>query len=54
MKKLYPGEVSSVRMLGVDRELDWAMTDGELEIAPPAEKPCEDAFVFKITRKSPF
>lgn len=54
MKKLYPGEIESITMLGVERELEWSMTDDGLEIEPPAEKPCEDAFVFKIRRKNPF
>ena len=54
MKKLYPREIDSVVMLGVDRELVWALTDNGLEIEPPADRPCEGAFVFKITRKNPF
>lgn len=54
MKKLYPGEVESVRMLGLDKELAWSLTEDGLEIDVPNEKPCENAFVFKITRKSPF
>jgi alpha-L-fucosidase len=54
MKKLYPGEIDSVRLLGVDKDLDWSMTQKGLEIDVPEQKPCEDAFVFKITRKSPF
>jgi alpha-L-fucosidase len=54
MKKLYPGEIESVRMLGVDAELNWSVTEEGLEIDPPGEKPCEEAFVFKITRKNPF
>ena len=54
MKRLYPGEIGSVEMLGVDKELEWSVTDNGLEIEVPDDKPCEDAFVFKITRKSPF
>lgn len=54
MKKLYPGEIESVRLLGIDKELTWVMTQEGLEIDVPEEKPCEDAFVFKITRKNPF
>jgi hypothetical protein len=38
----------------IDKELEWSMTDKGLEIDVPDKKPCEDAFVFKITRKSPF
>lgn len=54
IKKLYPGEIESVRLLGIDRELDWSMTQEGLEIDVPEQKPCENAFVFKITRKRPF
>ena len=54
MKRLYPGEIESVRMLGIDKELEWSLTADGLEIDTPDEKPCEDAFVFKITRKDPF
>jgi len=54
MKRLYPGEIESVRMLGIDKELEWSVTKNGLEIDVPDEKPCEDAFVFKITRKNPF
>jgi|TARA_Y100000310_G_scaffold288232_1_gene313699 alpha-L-fucosidase len=54
MKKLYPGEIESVKMLGVDAELDWSVTEDGLEVEPPSTKPCEEAFVFKITRKNPF
>ena len=54
LRRLYPGEISSVRMLGVDQELRWSLTRGGLEIEPPAEPPCEAAFVFKIARRNPF
>jgi alpha-L-fucosidase len=54
MRRLYPGEIDSVRMLGVEGELKWSVTPDGLEIEPPEERPCEDAFVFKITRKDPF
>jgi alpha-L-fucosidase len=51
---LYESEIRSVKMLGVDRELEWSLTDEGLKITPPAEKPCENAFVFKVERKPPF
>ncbi len=54
IKRLYPGEIESIRMLGIDKELSWTMTRSGLEIDVPNEKPCEHAFVFKITRKEPF
>ena len=54
LRHIYPEEIASVRMLGVDRELHWSMTDQGLEIDVPDEKPCDHAFVFRITRKTPF
>ncbi len=50
---VYPDEIKSVEMLGVDGQLDWEMTDEGLVIQRPPEskKPCEHAFVFKIIRK---
>ena len=54
IKLLEPGEVESVQMLGVDQELDFEMTRRGLEIDTPDAKPCDSAFVFKITRKDPF
>lgn len=54
MKSLYPSEIESIKMLGVDRELPWTMTGEGLKIQSPGEKPCDYAYVFKITRKHPF
>ena len=54
IKRLYPGEIVSVRMLGIDRELNWSMTREGLAIDVPNEKPCDHAYVFKITRRDPF
>ncbi len=44
-------EIKSVKMLGVDEELEWKMTEDGLTIKPPDKKPCEHAFTFKIERK---
>ncbi len=54
VKRLEPGEIESVRMLGIDRELNWSMTREGLEIEGPKEKPCEHTHVFKIARKNSF
>lgn len=51
---LYPNEIAAVQMLGVAGELAWSLTDLGLTVAVPDERPCDDAYVFKITRKSPF
>ncbi len=48
----YASEIKSVRMLGVDRNLKWAMSEKGLTITLPDKKPSEHAFVFKITRKA--
>ncbi len=48
----YPSEIKSVSMLGMDRNLKWAMSEKGLTITRPDKKPCEHAFVFKITRKA--
>lgn len=54
LKQLYPSEIASVQMLGVDGDLGWRMTDAGLEVGVPPTRPCDDAFVFKIVRKPPF
>jgi len=54
LRRLYESEIASVKMLGVDQELEWSLTEKGLEIKTPTEKPCEHAFVFKIMRKHPF
>lgn len=54
LKSLYPTEIRAVKMLGVEQELPWALTREGLKVTPPATKPCEHAFVFKIERQHPF
>jgi alpha-L-fucosidase len=54
LKSLYPAEIEHIQMLGVDQPLAWSHSQAGLTITPPAEKPCEHAFVFKIQRKHPF
>jgi len=49
---IYPEEIASVTMLGVNQELEWELVEGEgLKISPPKTKPCEHAYTFKIVRK---
>ena len=43
-------DIKSVKMLGVDNELEWTLDDDGLHIRTPDIKPCENAYVFKITR----
>jgi alpha-L-fucosidase len=54
LKNLYPGEVRSISMLGVQQELEWSLTNAGLKIKPPVQKPCDHAYVFKIIRGHPF
>jgi len=54
LKRLYQAEISSVMMLGVDRELKWSMTEDGLVVERPEAKPCEHAYVFRIKRQDPF
>jgi len=49
--RLYESEIESIKMLGVDEELEWTMTEEGLTIKTPEKKPCEHAFTFKIERK---
>jgi len=50
LKRLYKTEISSITMLGVDKELKWSMTNNGLKIKTPSEKPCKYAYTFKISR----
>jgi alpha-L-fucosidase len=43
-------DIRSIKMLGVDKELEWKLTDWGLKIKTPNEKPCKHAYVFKISR----
>jgi alpha-L-fucosidase len=43
-------DIRSIEMLGVDKELEWELTDTSLKIKTPNKKPCEHAYVFKISR----
>ncbi len=54
LKNLYPAEITSVSLLGSDATLDWSLTPEGMRILPPAEKPGEHAYVFKIARGRPF
>ena len=49
--RLYPHEIGEVRMLGVEQPLKWSRGEEGLKVTMPESKPCEHAFVLKITRK---
>ncbi len=48
---LHESEIQSIKMLGVDEELEWTITEDGFTIKTPDKKPCEHAFTFKIERK---
>jgi len=43
-------DISGVKMLGVDKDLEWSFSEDGLIIKTPETKPCEYAFVFRIDR----
>jgi hypothetical protein len=51
---LYPSEIASITMLGDGAELSWKFGTDVLVVQTPKNKPCDHAYVFKITRKKPF
>lgn len=46
---LYPGQIQSVELIGVDKPLQWRVTNKGLNIERPETRPCDHAYVFKIT-----
>ena len=54
LKLLYPEEIKSVHMLGVEAPLKWSLGADGLKIQPTTHKPCDHAYVFKIVRGRPF
>jgi alpha-L-fucosidase len=52
LKSLYPGEVASVRLLGVDHDLDWSLSPDGLSVDVLDEAPSSVASTFKIVRQT--
>jgi alpha-L-fucosidase len=48
--KLFPDEIRDIKMLGSDTELEWEQTGDALNVRMPWKKPCDHAFVLKISR----
>ena len=42
-------DITSIRMLGVDKDLEWSVDDDGLHIVVPDKKPCDYAVTFKIS-----
>lgn len=51
---LYPSEIESIKMLGSDEPVKWDFSKDALAVTTPKTKPCDHAFVFRITLKKPF
>jgi len=49
--KLYPGEIKNISLLGSDSTIEWKQNPQSLSVKFPKEKPCDFAYVLKITRK---
>ncbi|MEM2026611.1 MAG: alpha-L-fucosidase [Candidatus Bathyarchaeia archaeon] len=47
---LYPDEIGSVEMLGVEEQLQWTRNENGLRVKMPERKPCEHAYTLKINR----
>jgi len=50
--RLYTGEVADVTLLGSNVPLTWKREEAGLRVSLPARKPCDHAFVLKITPQS--
>src|SRR5690606_11760605 len=44
--------IEAIQMLGSDELLSWTQNPDGLRINTPSQKPCEHAYVFKLTLKS--
>jgi alpha-L-fucosidase len=49
--RLYPEEVGSVQLLGSKEPVEWFRDEAGLKVKMPANKPCDHAFVLKITKR---
>jgi len=47
--RLYTGEVADVTLLGSTGPLNWKREEAGLRVTLPAQKPCDHAYVLKIT-----
>jgi alpha-L-fucosidase len=54
LRFLYPAEIRSIHLLGVEAPVQWSLEPDGLKIQPPLLTPGEPAYVFKIVRGHPF
>jgi hypothetical protein len=50
--RLYAGEVAGVELLGSNEKLTWTRDKIRLKVKMPPQRPCDHAFVLKITRNA--
>jgi alpha-L-fucosidase len=50
--RLYTGEVGDVQLLGASEDVYWTRDVSGLQVTFPVQKPCDYAYVLKITPKS--
>jgi alpha-L-fucosidase len=50
-EKLWFGEIAKVQFLGVKQPLKFSRNERGLSVEMPPEKPCDHAFVLKISGK---
>jgi alpha-L-fucosidase len=51
-KILYPNDIASVRMLGVEQDLNWSFSQDGLSVEIPMSLPSDIATTFKIVRRN--
>jgi len=49
LSRLEEANINSIKLLGIDKELEWSLAKEGLTIKTPDEKPCENAYAFRIT-----
>jgi alpha-L-fucosidase len=50
--RLYNGEIGDVQLLGASEPVQWSRDEGGLKVKFPSQKPCDYAYVLKISRKA--
>ncbi len=49
--RLFPDEITDVKLLGTNATIEWKSNPYDLQVNMPTERPCDHAYVLKITRK---
>ncbi|MBA7610309.1 MAG: hypothetical protein GH143_02890 [Calditrichaeota bacterium] len=51
LNRIEESKIKSIKMLGVDKELEWSLTKEGLTIITPDKMPCKNAYAYKIAIK---